>query len=222
MESQATSRRQGERSLVFISRQQLLADTLGRLLAREGGWSVSVLDADDPALLHDAAMAAPAVVVIDVDTRLLPGLELLSHLRARLPSAGMLVLGELTGAATAEAISRGARGCLTYAASLEDVSEAVESAACGRTSVAPSALRGLLGTGRRHLRCADPVGENQLSPRELDVLRLLADGRSTRAIADEFGISVETVRKHGQHILSKLGVHSKLQAVAVALRRGLL
>jgi DNA-binding NarL/FixJ family response regulator len=60
-----------------------------------------------------------------------------------------------------------------------------------------------------------------LSPRELEILRLLVRGRPTREIAADLGISVQTVRKHTQNVLAKLQVHSKLAAAAVAVRDGL-
>lgn len=61
-----------------------------------------------------------------------------------------------------------------------------------------------------------------LTRREIEVLRLLAEGLSTRALADELSISVATVRSHVESVLQKLGVHSRLQAVIVASRKGLL
>lgn len=209
------------RVLLFISRQRLLVETLARLMPPERNWSVRVLDHDDPHLLDLVVAAAPAVVVVDVDTQFLPAVALLSRLPALLPSAGVLVMGELGGEATAEAMARGAKGCLTYAASPAEVFAAVEAAAAGHTTVSSTALRELLGHGCAASATASPTNRWQLSTRELDILRLLAVGRSTTAIAADLGISVQTVRKHTQNILGKLHVHSKLAAAAVAAREGL-
>ena len=71
---------------------------------------------------------------------------------------------------------------------------------------------------------ADPVElpQESLKRRELDILRLMADGSSTRKIADDLFISTATARNHIQHIIEKLGVHSKLEAVSLAFRRSLI
>lgn len=211
-----------ERILLFISRQRLLVETLARLMPPDRRWSVKVLDHDDPHLLDLAVAAAPAVVVVDVDTQFLPAAALLSRLSVLLPAAGVLVLGDLGGEATAEAMARGAKGCLTYSATPAEVFAAVESAAAGRTTVSSTALRELLGRcGMAAQGTVLPTNHWQLSTRELDILRLLAVGRSTAAIAADLGISVQTVRKHTQNILAKLDVHSKLAAAAAAAREGL-
>jgi len=207
---------------VFISRQLLLADTVGRLVSQGSAWSVKVLDRDDPHLLHLAAKAEPSVVILDVDDHLLPGFELLSLLVARLPGAAVLVLGELDGLASAEALHRGARGCLTYAASPSDVADAMKAATEGRTAVGAAVLRQLVGGQPRPAETAlRATPADLLTGREVVVLQQLAAGLSTREIAGHLGISTQTVRKHTQHILVKLGVHSKLEAAALAAREHL-
>ena len=80
---------------------------------------------------------------------------------------------------------------------------------------------------REHLAQAQPSSESghppsDLTRRELDILRLLAGGASTRAMADKLHVSPATVRNHVQHILGKLGLHSRLEAAAYATRRGLI
>lgn len=208
------------RSLLFITRQQLLAEAVGRVIVQAAGsWSLLVLAHDHPDLLDAAVAAAPAVIVVDVDTHVIPGIDLISHLVERLPATSVVVLGDLNGAQTAEAISRGARGCLSYSVSPDEVRDAVEAAASGRVVGAAAALRSML-RGAAHPECA-AQHDMQLSDRQRDILARLVAGDSTRRIAEDLGISVQTVRKHTQNILDKLGVHSKLQAAAVAVRDGL-
>jgi DNA-binding NarL/FixJ family response regulator len=89
--------------------------------------------------------------------------------------------------------------------------------------IKPFAPEELLARLRRLVRAqSDPAAASPLSKRELQVLRLLADGLEQREIAKELFISVKTVGTHIEHILSKMGVHSRTQAVAQAYRRGLL
>lgn len=209
------------RTLVFVSRQRLLAGTLARLfVATEEGWSIDVLDTEDPDLIARCRLLAPDVVVVDVDNEVLPGISLVGHLSAELPGTAVLVLGELDGAETARAINSGAKGVMTYAASPQQVHEGITAAAAGRTAVAPVALSRLIGSRRPDPSVASDDAP-ALSARERDILRRLVVGMSTRAIAAELAISVQTVRKHTQNILNKLGVHSKLAAAAIAVRDGL-
>lgn len=220
-QAEPASQRRATRSLLFVSRQLLLAGTLARLfVASEEGWSVDVLDLEHPDLLAECRRRQPDVLVLDVDSHVIPGIELVAQLTAILPAAAVLALGEFDGRLTADALQCGAKGVLTYAATPQQVHDGVEAAAEGRVAVDASALTGLVG-GRNPVAAPASAAQHLLSERELDILRRLASGASPRAIAQEFGISVQTVRKHTQNILGKLGVHSKLQAAAVAVRDGL-
>jgi two-component system, NarL family, nitrate/nitrite response regulator NarL len=206
-------------TLVLISPQRLLAEMLAAQLAADGSWTVEVLDADHPGLLAACRGLEPALFVLDVDDHFLPGLATLSQLVAAFPDVGVLVLGELSADSVAEAIGRGARGCLTYAAALGEVRDAVTAIVSGHTVVPAAELTQII-EGMHHPP-GDPQPQHRLSCRELEVLRRLTVGESTDAMAAAMGISVPTVRKHVQNVLSKLGVHSKLQAAAYAARRGI-
>lgn len=207
-------------TLLFVSRQHLLAESLGAQLASSGSWTVKVLDEDHPHLLEACRTADPALVILDIDDQLIPGMAMLSNIISALPRARVLVMGDIEPDLVAEAIDRGARGCLTYAASIDEVHDALEAVSAGQTVVPAADLTHLIEGLHHHPQPATP-DEPRLSRRELDILRRLTAGQSTGAIALELGISVPTVRKHTQNILAKLGVHSKLQAAAYAVRRGL-
>ena len=206
------------RSVLFITRQQLLAATLGRVLARDGDWSVTVLERDHPRLLDQAVATEPVVVVVEMDNDVGPSLQLISRLVERLPSPAVIALGELDGATTAEVMGRGAKGSLTYAGSLNDLTRAFEAAASGRTAVGSAALNGLVGMRPSRKRSGAGTPRQRLSPREVEILRRIVEGETTQGIAHELQISIQTVRKHTQNILGKLGAHSKLQAAAIAVR----
>jgi two-component system, NarL family, nitrate/nitrite response regulator NarL len=210
--------------IVLVSRQTLFAESLASQLVAPDGSLVTVLDPQQPDLLEVCRRAEPVLVILDIGDGIITGLDLLSDLVGQIGDAGVLVIGS-TGDAVAEALDRGARGCLSYDASVPDVRSAVDEVLSGRTVVPPSDLTSLLE--RLHIVPASAVvraeaGESErLSGREQDVLKRLAAGHSTTVIAKELGVSVPTVRKHTQNILAKLGVHSKLQAAAFAVRHGL-
>lgn len=207
----------GVPTLLFVTRERLLAETLGVLFTAEGSWSVQVLPEDHPDLLEVCRAMNPAVVVLDVDTQVLAGFDLLVKIRELLPSAGVVVLADSSDLMP-EAIARGARAFLTYAASPDELRDAVDTVHRGHTMVAASDLADLLEGLQPH---PAQVAAIRLSPRELDILRRLAAGESTGDMAVALGISEHTVRKHIQNLMVKLGVHTRLQAAAYAARMGL-
>jgi two-component system nitrate/nitrite response regulator NarL len=221
VEGVAADGRSAQPTLVIISPQALLAETLGAQLATADGWSVKVLDAHHPDLLNASRLAAPVLILLDLDDQVVPGMSLLSQLVDGFLNVGLLVLCEGGAETVSEAIERGARGCLTYAASIDDIREAVNAVISGRTVVPPADLTALIEGLHAAPTESQPARFRSLSERELDVLRRLTAGESTSVIAAELGIGVPTARKHIQNILVKLGVHSKLQAAACAVRHGI-
>jgi DNA-binding NarL/FixJ family response regulator len=114
----------------------------------------------------------------------------------------------------ARAIEVGCVGMLAKDRPAEDVLNAVRSAARGELVFRPDEIAMLMG----HLRQTQNSDAKWLTSRELEVLKLLAKGYSTEGIADTLFISTNTVRNHVSKILTKLGAHSKLEAVAIATR----
>jgi DNA-binding NarL/FixJ family response regulator len=114
------------------------------------------------------------------------------------------------------ALDAGAAGFLSKDQRLDELVDAIHDVMAGQMVVAPSLLPVLLR--------ADEEGSpaRRLSRREADVLQLMADGASNQEIAGQLHLSHHTVRNHVQHIFARLGAHSKLEAVAIGLRRGLI
>ncbi|MFP5322718.1 MAG: LuxR C-terminal-related transcriptional regulator [Acidimicrobiia bacterium] len=115
-----------------------------------------------------------------------------------------------------EAMGAGATGFLDKAAPFDDFIDAIRRVAAGEVVVAPRFLPALTR------RATSPKDANALSRRELEVLQLLSEGRSTAEVAEELILSVNTVRNHITHLMAKLGVRSRLEAVNVAVRKGLI
>jgi len=115
-----------------------------------------------------------------------------------------------------EAMAAGAAGFLDKAAPFDDFIDAIRRVAAGEVVVAPRFLPALTR------RATSQKDATALSRRELEVLQLLSQGRSTAEVAEELILSVNTVRNHITHLMAKLGVRSRLEAVNVAVRRGLI
>jgi DNA-binding NarL/FixJ family response regulator len=166
----------------------------------------------------------PDVVLMDLRMPDLPGVEATRAIVAREPSTRVVALTvsaeEPDVAATMQA---GACGFLVKDAPIEDVVVAVRAAAQGAAWLSPRAATVVLGRLRQTDLAPgiDLELDEQLSPRELDVLRLIARGMENSEIAEKLNISPRTAKNHVSSILGKLGLPSRVQAAIYAVRRGL-
>ena len=159
----------------------------------------------------------PQVVLFDLALDPDDELSGLWRLRTQAPSAAVLALSESNGdARTLAALQAGARGCLPKTATGAELLEAAQGVVEGETILPPAATAALL----EQLRGEGPA--ETLSPREGEVLRHVAAGLTNKAIALKLGISEHTVKFHLGSAMSKLGAASRAEAVAVAIRRGLI
>jgi DNA-binding NarL/FixJ family response regulator len=161
---------------------------------------------------------APDVILLD---RRLPdgdGIEAIAELRQLRPEAKVVVLtASDNDQVLVQAIEAGASGFLSKSRGIGEVIGAVRAAAAGEAVISGEMLSRLLPKLTRN---GGPTVE--LTPREQDVLELLAEGKSNAAIAEALFVSVHTVRNHVANLSAKLGAHSKLEALSIAVRRGLL
>ncbi len=161
----------------------------------------------------------PDVVLVDLGLPDLSGLALGRHIVERRPKTTVLALTVVDDPrAVREALRAGFRGYVTKDASAARLLQAVRAAAAGRLAV-PRGL-GALPTGPRGDDRAALLLASRLTGREREVLALLVEGTDGRGIAKRLGISHNTVRTHVQSILTKLQVHSRLEAAAFAVRHG--
>lgn len=203
--------------ILIVADDPLARAGLATLLAHQPGWSVVgqiAMDVDLPAILE---VYSPDVGVWDLGWD--PGLTLerLAGARGSLRSLpAVALLPDETHAA--EAWAAGAQGLLMRDADAERLVAAVTAVAHGLTAFDP-ALGAALVPVREH---APLPPLEALTPRELEVLRLLAEGLSNKAIAHRLGISEHTVKFHTNAILGKLGAQSRTEAVVRATRLGLI
>ena len=159
-----------------------------------------------------------AIDVVLMDLKLsddMSGIEATRRIKQAAPDTKVVVLSMFTDPGTVtEAVKAGADGYLSKGTSSEEVILAIRNVMEGRSVLDPSVTEGVLGRIARDI----PAG---LTDRELDVLQRFAHGRSTHEVAREIGVSDETVKSHLKQIFRKLGVRDRTQAVAEALRRGL-
>jgi two-component system nitrate/nitrite response regulator NarL len=163
---------------------------------------------------------SPAVAVLDLRLPDLDGLEVLNAVRRDALPTRVLILSAFTdGPLVFESVSGGAAGYLAKNADRTAVCDAVAAIARGETVLDPALQSGLLEEVRsRGVADERPV----LTPRETEVLRLIADGLSAPDIGRRLYLSTATVKTHVSHLYEKLGVSDRAACVAEAMRRGLL
>jgi DNA-binding NarL/FixJ family response regulator len=165
----------------------------------------------------------PDVVLMDLRMSDLSGSEATRAILADRPSTRVVVLTVLSDEQDVErAVQAGACGFLAKETPIDEVVSAVRAAALGASWLSPRAADVVLGRVRRaDLEKAPDQEIEALSPRELDVLQLIARGMENAEIAGTLNISPRTAKNHVSNILAKLGVPSRIQAAIYAVRRGL-
>lgn len=163
--------------------------------------------------------AAPDVVLLD---HRLPdglGVEAIGALRALRPGLQVVILtANADDSVLVQATEAGCAGFVLKTSPLDELVTAVRTAAAGEIMISSEMLSRLLN--RLHHRYESP--RTDLTGREHEILELIAQGLTNGAIAKELFISVNTVRNHVQSVLAKLNAHSKLEALSVAIRDGLI
>jgi len=207
--------------VLLVDDHQLLTGALSQMLALEPDIDV-IGTAGTVAEAKDLARNQPDVVLMDYRLPDGTGAEATRAIKSRWPSARIVMLTALVDDETIlESIQAGADGYLTKDRAVEDVVSAVRSAHAGETLL-PRAV--IVGIAQRVAAARDRGERMQvepLTPREIEVLRALTEGLSTPEICERLFIAPNTLRTHVQNIMGKLRVHSKLEAVAFALRHRL-
>jgi NarL family two-component system response regulator LiaR len=174
---------------------------------------------DGEAAVREAARHEPDVVLLDLAMPQLDGVGALRRLRERVPEARVVVLTSFgEDDRLFAALRAGAAGFLLKDTEPPDIVRAIRSAHAGHSPLSPATAARVVEELTRGGR---PRAADLLTPRELDVLRLIARGQSNKRIALELGVAEKTVKTHVGHVLSKLGLSDRTQAALYAVREGL-
>jgi len=176
---------------------------------------------DGRALLREVAALRPDVVVTDITMPHLSGIEALARLREDFPTVRVVILTMHQDVAYARrAFALGASGYVLKNAAPEELVLAIRAALANRTFVTPQLTSALLqAAGRDPQRAGDPVAA--MTPRQREVLRLFAEGRTAKEIGAELGISPRTVETHKYELMRTLGVKTSAELVHLAIRHGI-
>lgn len=198
----------------------MVAAALAATLEAERGFRVlaTITRAEDVPEVVTRLRDEIDVILLDLRLGDSDGTTLVPFLRATCPSAKVVVLSAWSDdRSIARVIEAGCDGYLVKDQQVGELVEAIHSVMADQPVFAPNIMKRVVS-----LLTPNRQGQNALSARELDVLQRLGDGESTGQIAATLFVSVNTVRNHVQSIMQKLGAHSRLEAVAIAVRQGLI
>ena len=155
----------------------------------------------------------PDIALMDLQMKGMSGIEAIIAIHAEFPAAKIIVLTNLEGDALAQrALKAGAQAYLLKGSVRTDLPETVRSVYKGAKTIDSDVA----------VRLAEHVSDERLSPREIEVLSLIAAGNSNKMISAQLGLSEETTKAHVKNIIAKLQAHDRTHAVTVALRRGII
>ena len=155
----------------------------------------------------------PDITLMDIQMPGANGVEAISLIHAEFPGARIIVLTTYSGdAQVVAALRAGARGYILKGQVHRELLDTIRAVNAGQKRIPPEIAAEL----------AQHVVDDDLSPREIDVLRLIAAGNSNKLIADQLSIGEATVKSHVTNILSKLGANDRAHAVTIGLKRGII
>ena len=192
------------------------------LLAQEPDLEVVAEAADGLEAVDKAARFSPTVVLMDIRMPELDGLQATRRILAADPAARILILTTFDlDEYVYEALRAGASGFVLKEDPPEQLIAAIRTVAAGDALLSPAVTKRVIGQFARLQRPEPPKGLDELTAREVEVFRLIADGRSNAEIAQELHISETTVKTHVTHVLQKLDLRDRVQAVVLAHQAGL-
>jgi DNA-binding NarL/FixJ family response regulator len=212
--------------VLIVDDQALFRRGLQVVLSTEANVEVVGEAADGEEAVAQAEELGPDVVLMDVRMPRMGGIEATRIIRTAMPATKVLMLTVSDDEEDLyESVKAGANGYLLKEISIEEVAEAVRAVVQGQSLISPSMASKLLAEFSSLARRASEQEDSPppgLTPRELQVLRLMAQSKTNRDIAEVLFISENTVKNHVRNILEKLHLHSRMEAVTYAWRKRLL
>ena len=155
----------------------------------------------------------PDITLMDLEMPDMSGIDAMSAIRGEFPDAQIVVLTTHAGdVLVARALKAGARAYLLKGLLRKELLDTIRAVHVGQKRVSPEVAAEI----------AEHATDDALTPREIDVLRLIARGNANKIIAAELSLTEETVKSHIRNILSKLGANDRTHAVAIGLKRGII
>jgi DNA-binding NarL/FixJ family response regulator len=199
--------------ILTVDDHPLLREGIAALVKAESDMEIVAEASEGEEAIKQFRRHRPDVTLMDIQMPNLNGIEAISRIRNEFPGAKIIVLSTYSGdVQVLQAIKAGARGYIVKSQVHRELLNAIRSVHAGHRRIPPEIAAEL----------AEHAADDSLSPREIDVLRLIAAGNANKQIADKLSIEETTVKSHISSILSKLNANDRTHAVTIGLQRGII
>lgn len=199
--------------ILTVDDHPLLREGIAALVKVETDMSVVAEACDGAEGIEKFRLQRPDVTLMDLEMPGLNGIEAIKQIRGEFPEARIIVLTTYIGdAKVTGALKAGARAYILKRHVHRELLEAIRAVHAGQKRIPPEIAAEL----------AEHAADNELTAREIEVLRLVAQGNGNKQVADQLSIGEATVRTHVGNILSKLGANDRTHAVTIGLSRGII
>ena len=200
----------------------IVLDGLRRVLDQQPDFEVVAQATDGAEAVALAAQSDIHLAILDVSMPRLTGLQAARQILKQHPDTRVLILSMYENEEYLfDALAAGAAGYVLKTAVDRDLVEACRAAMRGEPFLYPSAVRAIVRDHLERARRGEPARTDPLTPREQEIVKLIAEAYSNEEIAEKLVISKKTVERHRANVLEKLGMHDRVQLTRYAVRRGL-
>jgi len=199
--------------VLSVDDHPLLRDGVAALIGNQTDMVLIAEASNGREALEQFRRHRPDVTLMDLQMPDMSGIDAMSAIRGEFPDARIIVLTTHAGdVLVARALKAGAQAYLLKGLLRKELLETIRAVHAGQKRVSPEIAAEI----------AEHATDDALTPREIDVLRLIARGNANKIIAAELSLTEETVKSHMGNILSKLGANDRTHAVAIGLKRGII
>src|ERR1700692_2190245 len=199
--------------VLSVDDHPLLREGIAALVNAESDMTLAAEAINGQAAIEKFRLHRPDVTLMDLQMPALSGIEAIIGIRSEFPNARIIVLTTYTGdVQVLRALKAGARAYILKGHVHRELLETIRAVHAGKKRIPPDIAAQL----------AEHAADDELTPREIDVLRLIASGNANKQIADQLSIGEATVKSHVTNILSKLGANDRAHAVTIGLKRGII
>ena len=207
------SSKQGLIRVFTVDDHALLREGIAALVNAEADMKLVAEASDGEQAIEKFRLHQPDVTLMDLQMPGMDGIEAMGRIQDEFAGARIIVLTTYTGdVQVLRALKAGARGYILKGHVHRELLSAIRAVHAGQKQIPPEIAAEL----------AEHATDDDLSPREVDVLRLIAEGNANKLIADQLSIGEATVKRHVTNILSKLGANDRTHAVTIGLKRGII
>jgi DNA-binding NarL/FixJ family response regulator len=199
--------------ILTVDDHPVLREGIAAVLGSEADITVGAEAADGAEAIEKFRALRPDVTLMDIQMPVVNGIDAIVEIRKHFPDARIIVLTTYSGdVQVAKAFKAGASGYLLKSMLRKELVETIRSVHAGHRRVPSEIAVGM----------AEHYADDQLTAREIDILKQVAAGNANKMVADNLHISEETVKSHMRSILSKLGANDRTHAVTIAIKRGII